>query len=408
MKYITNTVKLYPNKSQTKFMDLTIEMCRLIYNTLLHYTFNIYLEFSKERKINLNFDKSKFAKTHKIPNIGDIKKGNDEYKKADSLALCNEYSNMVRGMQLFYNGHSKKPKFKRKHNDKLSYTTYQVNNNIRFEGRKLRLPKAGFIKARGIREFPNCFVIKCANVFKDKRGYYYASVVYEYPDNYVFNKKDKMRKEEIHIEKTQENNDTSTNSDNNSYKNLKIVGLDFKIDNIFVSSDNFIPIFPKKYFYLINKIPIVQKQINKKKRKSKNYYKQLDILRKIHRKIVNIRKNLQHQISSQLSNNYNVAVIEDLSMKQIVKDLNNGKNTYNTAFNSFIKKLSYKFNGSVIKISKWFPSSKKCSKCGNTKKHLKLSQRIYRCAYCGNIMDRDFNAAINIRNEGLRIIMNRK
>ena len=99
-----------------------------------------------------------------------------------------------------------------------------------------------------------------------------------------------------------------------------------------------------------------------------------------------------------------MTVIEDLSIKEIVHKLGKGKNAYNTSFNSFVKKLLYKFEDRVIKIDKWFPSSKKCSNCGNKKKHLKLSQRVYICAFCGNEIDRDLNAAINIRNEGMRIL----
>ena len=66
--------------------------------------------------------------------------------------------------------------------------------------------------------------------------------------------------------------------------------------------------------------------------------------------------------------------------------------------------LNYKLPNGIIKVNKWFPSSKKCSCCGKKKKHLKLSQRVYRCAFCGNVIDRDLNAAINIRNEGMKIL----
>ena len=365
MKFITNKVKLYPNKTQTSFLELTIEMCRQMYNTLLYYTYSIYSKFSLQKQSDPNFDLVKFSSTHKIPNIGVIKKKNDMYKKVDSLALCNEYSNMVRGLHLFYNGHSKKPKFKSKYNNKLSYTTHQVNDNIRFEGKKLRLPKVGFIKARGIRQFPKCFKIKYVTVFKDTRGYFFASVVYEYSDNYFYDKKDKTWKEGIpnnDIECT-DNIVENKSKDNDLKRKFKIVGLDFKINNIFVSSDNFSPKYSQKYFFLISQISIIQKKLNKKRKKSKNYYKLLDKLRKIHRKIVNIRHDLQRKVSSYIADNYYVAVIEDISMKQVAKDLQSGKNTYNTAFNSFIKKLSQKLNGTVIKINKWFPSSKMCSKC---------------------------------------------
>ena len=111
-----------------------------------------------------------------------------------------------------------------------------------------------------------------------------------------------------------------------------------------------------------------------------------------------------NKLSYTLSKNYNYVIIEDLSIKEIVYKLGRGKNAYNTSFNSFVKRLLYKFENKVIKINKWFPSSKKCSKCGKNKKHLRLSQRIYRCYFCGNIIDRDLNAAINIKNEGIRLL----
>ena len=123
-----------------------------------------------------------------------------------------------------------------------------------------------------------------------------------------------------------------------------------------------------------------------------------------HRKIVNIRKDFLNKLSSKIANSYDYVIIENLSIKEIVYKLGKGKNAYNTSFCTFVKKLSYKVKGEIVKINKWFPSSKKCSNCGKKKKHLKLSQRVYRCAYCGNVIDRDLNAAINIKQEGLKVL----
>ena len=103
---------------------------------------------------------------------------NENYKKVDSLAICAEYSNLVRGMELFYRGKSNLPKFKGR-NDKHSYTTSQVNNNIRIVNNKIRLPKVGFIKVRGMREIPSNFKIKRAIIFEDKKGKFFISIVCE-------------------------------------------------------------------------------------------------------------------------------------------------------------------------------------------------------------------------------------
>ena len=227
-----------------------------------------------------------------------------------------------------------------------------------------------------MREIPCNFNIKRAIIFEDKKGKFYISIIFEYEESC--------------------NKRTIINS--------KVIGLDFKINNIFVSSDNFIPEFSTRFFYLLQDISKLQIKINKKNRFSKNYWKSINKLRNLHRKIVNIRSDTLNKLSSFLYKNYDLVIIEDISIQEIVFKLGNGKNTYNTGFMLFVKKLLYKFNEYLIKVNKWFPSSKKCSKCGKRKKKLKISQRIYRCKYCGLVIDRDLNAAINIKNEGIRIL----
>ena len=383
MKYKTYTFRAYPNKTQANLFYLTFLMCRIMFNTLLAIVLDNFSKYNSEVEYclanNKSFDEEKFSKSHKLPKISVLKKANDNYKKVDSLALCAEYSNLVRGMEMFYRGHSKRPRFKGK-NDKHSYTTSQVNNNIRIVNNKVRLPKVGFVKVRGMREIPDYFKIKRAIVFEDKKGKFYISVVFEYDEKY------------------EENATTPATTDS------KVVGLDFKIGDIFVSSDNFIPKYNDNYFILLDKIPISQKNVNRKKKFSKNYWKAINKLRCAHRKVVNIRQNMLNQLANNLAKLYDFVIIEDLSIKEIVYKLGRGKNAYNTSFNSFVKKLLYKFNGNIVKIDKWFPSSKKCSNCGKKKRLLKLSQRVYRCAFCNHVIDRDLNAAINIRNEGMRIL----
>ena len=384
MKYKTYTFRAYPNKTQANLIYLTFTMCRYMFNTLLRIVLDNFSKYNSEvewcLKNKKDFDEVKFNKTHKLPKISVIKKANEDYAKVDSLALCAEYSNLVRGMEMFYRGHSKRPRFKGR-NDKHSYTTSQVNDNIRIVGRKVRLPKVGFVKVRGMREIPNYFKVKRAIVFEDKKGKFYISIVFEYDEKFE-----------------EDDNKKSLNSKS------KVVGLDFKIGDIFVSSDYFIPKYSNKYFKFLDKIPKSQKSVNRKCKFSKNYWKETNKLRRNHRKVVNIRKDMLNKLSSMLALLYGYVIIEDLSIKEIVYKLGKGKNAYNTSFNAFVKRLLYKFEDRVIKINKWFPSSKKCSNCGKKKKHLKLSQRVYRCAFCGNVIDRDLNAAINIRNEGMRIL----
>ena len=115
-----------------------------------------------------------------------------------------------------------------------------------------------------------------------------------------------------------------------------------------------------------------------------------------------------HKISRQITNAYDVVCIEDLNMKGMSQALHFGKSVSDNGFGLFVSMLDYKLRDQgkqLVKIDKWFPSSKMCSECGAVKEVLLLSERIYYCKSCGAILDRDYNASINIKNEGMRILL---
>ena len=125
-----------------------------------------------------------------------------------------------------------------------------------------------------------------------------------------------------------------------------------------------------------------------------------------HEKVKNQRKDFLHKLSRSLAEKYDAVAVEDLDMKAMSKSLNFGRNVMDNGYGMFLAMLSYKLEdrrGRLVRIDKFFPSSKKCSRCGKVKKVLPLSERTYRCE-CGNQMDRDVNAAINIREEGKRLL----
>lgn len=140
--------------------------------------------------------------------------------------------------------------------------------------------------------------------------------------------------------------------------------------------------------------------------KSNNYIKQLRKVNKIHRHIANQRNDNLHKLSTEIANRYDIVCVEDLNMTAIGnKGFGNGKATYDNGYGMFINMLEYKLSDrgkTLVKVDRFYPSSQLCSCCGNRKK-LTLDDRIYRCD-CGFILDRDQNAAINILNEGLRLL----
>ena len=189
--------------------------------------------------------------------------------------------------------------------------------------------------------------------------------------------------------------------------NDKVIGLDFSMSELFVSSENQRADYPKYFRMLEEKLKKLQKSLSRKVKFSKNWYKQKAKISKLHEHIKNCRRDFLHKLSKKLSKEHNAVIVEDLNMKGMSQALNFGKSVGDNGWGMFLRMLEYKlmFLGKqFLKIDKWFPSSKTCSKCGNVKEELKLSERSYKCECCGIEIDRDYNAALNIKNIGKEML----
>ena len=143
--------------------------------------------------------------------------------------------------------------------------------------------------------------------------------------------------------------------------------------------------------------------IKAEKRITRNYNKQKIRIAIIQEHISNQRKDWLHKLSNQLANEYDYICVEDINMQGLAQSLILGKSTSDNGFGMFRDFLKYKLferGKQLIKINKWFPSSKMCHVCGCINKDLKLSDRTWTCE-CGEVLNRDQNAAINILNVGL-------
>ena len=139
---------------------------------------------------------------------------------------------------------------------------------------------------------------------------------------------------------------------------------------------------------------------------SANYEKQKIKVAKVHEKIANQRKEFIEKLSYELSQNYDIVCVEDINLKNIAQSLKLGKSTNDNGFGMFRVRLQQKLEvqgKKLIKIDKWFPSSKMCRFCGCINSELQLSDRIWICS-CGQTLNRDENAAINILNQGLLLL----
>jgi putative transposase len=300
-------------------------------------------------------------------------------KEVDSLALANAQLNLNKAYQNFFRDKATGfPNFKSKRNGHQSYTTNWVNNNIRLENGTIILPKLKAVKMKQHREIPADYRLKAVTVSQTATGAYYVSMLYAY---------------ECQIEVVQPET---------------FIGLDYSMPELYVSSDGVSAEYPRYYRKALDKLKQEQRKLPHCQKGSKNRNKQRLKVARIHEKVANQRKDFLHKQSRQITNAADVVCIEDLNMKGMSQALNFGKSVADNAFGTFVTLLDYKLREQgkqLVKIDKWFPSSKMCSRCGTIKKVLLLSERTYHCDVCSATMDRDYNASINIRNEGKRVVL---
>ena len=355
---------LYPNLEQTILLGKTFGCCRKIYNLMLSDKMNHYQE-TKEM-------------LHNTP--AQYKKEYAYLREVDSLALANEQINLERAFKNFFDGRADFPKFKSKHKDKPSYTTNLLNGNIRFseDGRRIKLPKLGWVKIRVHRDIPDFWVLESCTVSKCPAGGYEAAILFEYETGDV--------KRDIDV--------------NNS------LGLDYSSPDFYVDSEGRKAGRHRYYRESEEKLSREQRKLSKMVFCSKNYYRQKRKIAKLQRHISNQRKDFIHKLSTKLADKYDLICIEDIDLHEMAQTLNLGKSTSDNGFGMFREFLKYKMEdrGKVLwVIDKWFPSSQTCHVCGTKHPITKdLSVREWVCPECGTILSRDWNAAVNIRNEGIR------
>lgn len=190
-------------------------------------------------------------------------------------------------------------------------------------------------------------------------------------------------------------------------ENLTFLGLDYSQNDFYVDSDGKKANYPHYYRKSEEKLGKLQARLAKKQKGSSNYQKLQAKIQKLHAKIKNQRNDFLQQESTRLVRKYDVIVVEDIDLRAMGGALKFGKNLHDNGFGMFRIMLAYKLEqkGScLVKVDRWFASTKTCSHCGHVQK-VNLDERTYVCEECGFTIDRDWNAAINIREEGKHIFL---
>ncbi len=378
MRNMAYKYRIYPDKDQQELFRKTFGCCRFVYNRML------------------SDKKAAYEKEGKIVQVtpAGYKKEFEWLKEVDSLALANTQLHLEAAFKRFFDKTANRfPRYKSKHSCRQSYTTNLVNGNIRIVGNRLRLPKAGMVKVRLHREPPKGWKLKSVTVSLEAAGEYYASILYEGPGD-------------IRDAAMPESENQTTGGGLLGREEFRILGIDYAMQGLAVFSDGTRADYPGYYRKGQEKLGREQRKLSRCRKGSRNYEKQRRRVAKCHQKVRNQRKDYQHKLSCEIAGRYDAVAVEDIDMKAMSQCLHFGKSVMDNGFGAFRDMLEYKLESQgkkLIKVDRFFPSSKRCSCCGEVKKELALSERIYICG-CGMRMDRDVNAAVNIREEGRRIL----
>ncbi len=361
-------VRIYPGYVQQELMNKTFGCVRLVWN---------YSLMEKEYIYELFKDNLDLLKSHTYLTPAKWKIMFPFLKEVDSQSLATVQQELLISFKNFCKGTHNYPRYKSKKKNRMSYTTHTTNNNIRIKENLIKLPKIGWVKLKKQRKrLPEASIIKAATISKTPTGKYFISLRLEYEQDIK-------------------------QIDN---KVLRSIGLDFSLSSFYIDSEGKKANYPYYLHNSLKKLAKLQRKLSKKVKGSNSYLRQKLIISKLHEKITNQRKDFLHKQSRYLVDNYDIITTETLDLEAMLQNKYFSKKVIDISYNRFLSYLKYKCEetGKVFhQVDKYYASSKTCSNCGKKKKTLPLSQRTYSCE-CGNVINRDLNAAINLAVEGMK------
>ena len=355
----TLRVRLYPSNQQKVLLEKHFGSCRFVYNHFLDIRNKYYAEHKGDKRKGLSaFDTMKM--------LTQLKKETIWLNETNSQSLQHSLVELDKAFKSFFKHNASYPNFRSKKDNQY----FIIPSGFKTRGNKLMVPKfIEGIEYRDESDIPDN--IKQIIITKDIDRYY-ASIQYE------------------------ENKELP--------RGQGIIGIDMGIRPFATLSDG-LQIEPLNALRNKEKrLKRQQKKLSRKERGSGNRKKQIVRVQKVHQKIRDMRADFNHKVSTAIAKHYGTVVVEELNVQGMQRNHNLAKSITDQGWYQFKQMMEYKLQwreGELIEIGRFDPSSKMCSNCGNVKHDLRLSDRTYHCNVCGFSMDRDLNAAMNIRNMGL-------
>lgn len=357
--------RIYLNKKQTQQVNQMLGNARFIYNWALDRRIKAYQK-----------DKTKLSAFTLMKEVVNLKK-QPEYEWLNlSVAQSLQASivNMEKAFTRFFKQKKGFPRFKSKKRGTHTIS-FPQNTKVDFENNKVSVNKIGWIKAKLSREFEG--KIKTAVISKTPTNKYFISITVEQPDK-------KIKQKPI--------------------KEKTTVGIDVGIKTFAYLSDKTKIENPKHLKSNLQKLKVLQRRASRKQRGGSNRRKAFLKVALLHEKISNQRLDFLHKTTTAITKQYDTVCVENLNIAGMVKIHCLAQSIIDLGLSKFYNLLNYKMGNAgknYLEVGRFEPSSKLCSKCGNIKKELKLSERMYRCEECGFEIDRDYNASLNIKKFGL-------
>lgn len=349
--------RLYPTNSQKELIAKHIGSSRFVYNLALETKNTAYLG-----------SKHNFSPFDLIKQLPDLKKECEWLKEVNSQSLQQSIQNMDIAFKKFFKG-AGFPKFKSKHRGKQSFS---IPQNVIVENNLLIIPK--FKEGINIvlhREIKGA--IKSATISVTPTGKYFVSILVD-------------TNTEIPIKAPIKENTT--------------IGIDLGIKDFAITSEGEVFENPKFLRKAQSKLKYIQRKYSKNK--GKRTKQRLALL---HEKVVNKRKDFLHKVSTKLIRENQTIALEDLAVKNMVKNHNLAQAISDVSWSTFVSMLEYKadwYGKNILRIGRFAPSSKTCNCCGYINKELTLKDREWTCPKCNSVLDRDVNASINIKSFALK------
>lgn len=361
----------------------------------LAYKFRMYPDEIQKKKINSIFDGQRYAYNYYLSEIKE--KGNKyaNYYIQDSMNNLKKTNELVAPVRQTYINKiifRLQDNLKKCKNSKFGFPRYKsylernsftINENdyikVNLKTRKIKLPDLGEIKIRGYRDRTSIDgMVRNATVSREKNGKYYVSVLVYLPDV-------------------------------KSIEPSNIVGIDLGIKILATLSDGNIYENNRYIEKYEKRIKRCHKELSRKQKGSNNYYKCRKKLNILYTELSNARKYYLHKITKEITDNYDIITCEKLRTQEMIENTNLSKKISDVEFSEILRQLQYKSKRKgkhFYQASEYYPSSQTCSVCDHIdKKYKNLSERIYECNCCQNVLDRDLNASINIMFEGLKLFM---